>query len=101
MDRSTGPNADIAAQVAQILVRHSDAGLEPEQVTTDVALIDTGLDLSSVDLLEALVEIETALKVRLTDESLTVEALSSFGTFVEHVCRRIGSNAPGSGSAHG
>lgn len=101
MHQRAGMSAEIATQVARILVRHSDAGLAPEQVTDQVALIDTGLDLSSVDLLEALVEIEGALQVRLTDETLTVEALSSFGTFVDHVCKLLGSGAcvPGSANA--
>jgi acyl carrier protein len=91
MDHGTGAEerAGIAAHVARILLAHSDADLTPERITPNTALIDSGLALASVDLLEALVEIEQALHVQLTDESLTVEILSSFALFVDHVCNLI------------
>lgn len=48
-------------------------------------MIDGGLDLTSVALLEAIVEIEERLQVRLLDEELSLAALSSLGSLVEHV----------------
>src|SRR5262245_24137469 len=84
-----GQRADVAARIAEILVRHSSADLTPEQVIPETALIDSGLDLTSVNLLEALVELEQTLQVRLTDENLTIAALSSFALFVDHVCKLI------------
>ena len=81
--------AALESQIGRILLRHSDADLREDHIPPQAALIDTGLALSSVDLLEALVEIEQALHVRLTDESLTVEVLSSFALFVDHVCNLI------------
>jgi acyl carrier protein len=77
----------VAAEVMQILVRHSDVEFDGGIIPPQTALIDSGLELSSVRLLEALVEIEQRLHVRLTDESLTVEVLSSFALFLDHVWR--------------
>ena len=77
----------LETQVARILLRHSTADLSADAVAPQTPLIDSGFNLSSVDLLEALVEIEQALHIRLTDEALTIEGLSSFGLFMDHVCR--------------
>jgi acyl carrier protein len=85
----TEERAALASQIARILLRHSDADLTESNIPPQTALIDTGFNLSSVNLLEALVEIEQALHVRLTDEALTVEVLSSFALFVDHVCNLI------------
>jgi acyl carrier protein len=79
--------AVVEAQIRRILLRHSHADLTEDTVLPHTALIDTGFELSSVDLLEALVEVEQTLHLRLTDESLTVEVLSSFTLFVDHVCK--------------
>ena len=79
--------AALEHRVAQILLRHSAVEFAAGPIPPHTALIDSGFELSSVNLLEALVEIEQALQVRLTDEALTVEALSSFALFVDHLCR--------------
>jgi len=77
----------LAAEISRVLLRHSDVEFAGDRIPPDTALIDSGLELSSITLLEALVEIEQTLHVRLTDEALTVEVLSSFALFVDHVCR--------------
>ena len=95
---ATEDRTALTKEVARILLRHSDVAFAGGQIPPHTALIDSGLELSSVTLLEALVEIEQTLNVRLTDEALTVEVLSSFAVFVEHVCNlrfpSSGSRAP-------
>jgi acyl carrier protein len=77
----------VAAEVARILLRHTHVQFAEGAIPPQTPLIDSGLELSSVRLLEALVEIEQCLHVRLTDEVMTLDALSSFALFVDHVCR--------------
>lgn len=71
--------------IVRILVRHSKEGLSLAQICPETPVIGSGLNLTSIELLEAIVEIEHAMGVKLRDEDLTVQFLSSTGTLAAHV----------------
>jgi acyl carrier protein len=77
-------------QIAHILLRHAHRSDPPESLPDDIRLIDGGLNLDSWSLLEAIIEIEDQLKVRLREEDLTLEALMTFGTFATFVEAHVG-----------
>ena len=71
--------------IVQALLRHSRSGLAPGAVTDDTRVVGADLDLDSLRCLEALVDIEGRLGIRLLDESLGEKALRSVGKLVAHV----------------
>lgn len=84
--KSTTP--DPGEAIARILLRHARGTMRPEELNPDTALIGGGLDLASIELMEAIVEIEVSLDVSLQDDELTLAVLSSFSRFVDFVCSR-------------
>jgi acyl carrier protein len=82
--------SSVAERIAAVLLRHSRAYAGRTSIEPGAALIGGGLELDSIGLLDALIEIEQEFSISMREEDLTLEVLSSFERFVRHVEARRG-----------
>lgn len=75
----------IRETVATALVSAAARTTEPDRVGDDTSIGDTGLGLSSLNVLQALVKIEDALGVLFDDRTVAQARLYSVGTVVDLV----------------
>jgi len=76
-------------RIVEILMKHAGPAARNGKADVSTPLFDGGLEYSSIALLEAVMEIEDACGVRLRDEDLSTEVLSSIGSFVAHIQSRM------------
>ena len=78
----------VEAQIVRIL---TDAILREDRgpLTPETSLVEGGLNLDSVALLELIVGVEEAFGVRIEDEELSVELVASVGSLASFVRHKI------------
>lgn len=78
-----------AKLIEDILIRHVRTGNTARPILAETPLLEGGLELDSIGLLDAIIDIENQCGVTLREEDLTLETLASFGNFVHHIEIRI------------
>jgi acyl carrier protein len=83
---------EIEAGICDILMQ---SGLPDGDVplTADTPLVEKGLNLDSVRLLELIVSVEESFDVAIEDEELTLELLATIGSLASFVHRKLGRGA--------
>jgi acyl carrier protein len=90
VESSIDISARLRRDILRILQRHSDSPLGSDEIGDDTLLIDGGLSLESIGLLNAIIEIEDAFQLRLREEDFQDGALTTVGGLVEHVRKKLG-----------
>lgn len=72
-------------QLKHILAEQLDANLKPEEITLDVSLLEDGLGLDSIALVELISLIEENFNVQFGEDDLNLEAFANVQTLAQHI----------------
>ncbi len=85
---------EVEAEIARILVTSIVPGTDPAKVTPDTPLIEGGLGLDSVNLLELIVAIEEHFGITIEDEDLSIALIATVGSLAGYVRGKLASSGP-------
>lgn len=64
-------------QVKELLVETFELEQSPDEIDDDTAIIGSGLDLTSVDVLEIVIQIEKRFKIKIKNQDIKKQSFSS------------------------
>jgi acyl carrier protein len=79
------PEGDLKARIKRILVDRLRLEVAPEEIGDATPLFGTGLGLDSIDALELVLGLEQEFGVKIEDEEVGAQALSSVNALAEFV----------------
>jgi len=91
---ATGP-ADLKAQIKQLIVERLKLEVVPSAIEDGQPLFGDGLGLDSIDALELVLGIEQAFGVKIEDEEMGEQALSSVNSLAEFVATKRADSGAG------
>ena len=77
------------SELKKILVEDMDTNLRVEEIDDEVSLLDDGLALDSILLVELITHLENKLDFEFDDADLRVASFSSLRTLADLVTRRV------------
>jgi acyl carrier protein len=81
-------DGDVEGRIARILSDSIVPGAELESLGPDTPLVEGGLALDSVSLLELIVAVEESFGVTVEDEDLSLELVATIGSLADFVRRK-------------
>lgn len=85
-----GERDAILLQLKKILAEDMDINLQIDEITDDLALLDGGLALDSILLIELITLIESKLDLAFDDADLRVKTFTRLDILAELVSRKLG-----------
>jgi acyl carrier protein len=82
--------AALRSEIKQLIVERLKLEVEPEAIGDDQPLFGDGLGLDSIDALELVLGIEQAFGVKIEDEEMGEQALSSVNALAGFVVKKRG-----------
>lgn len=73
----------IEVKVIEVLRKHANS--PPHEMALDIPLFEGGLELDSISIFEALIELESEIGYKLISEELDERTLATIGTLIEHL----------------
>ena len=70
-------------QLKEFLIEVFDLELSLDEITDEMAIVDEGLELDSVDTLEILVEVDKKFGIKIPTDQIAKDAFSSVGNLLE------------------
>ena len=77
-------------QIVSILLRHSYARLEADEVGNDTELMEGGLLLDSIGLMSAMTDLESTFQISLDEDEYQDGALDTVGGLVDLIAKKLG-----------
>jgi acyl carrier protein len=93
--------SDVEREIAGILTKDLAGIAAGAPLTAETPLIEGGLNLDSVNLLELLVRIEETFGVTVEDEDIRAELFTSIGSLADFVRQKQAARPPGARSHPG
>lgn len=90
---------EIQNRIQTVLTEGLSNPVSVDQVNSDTAIVEKGIGLDSVSLLEFVVGLENEFDILLDDSSLTVDNFSSFQALAEFIQSKLSSQSPKSNAA--
>ena len=81
---------DVETKIRKIIVENLDLGVKVKQVTNLTPLIDGGLNMDSINVLELISLIEEEFGITVRDEDMSVELLGTIDSLAAYVRGRMG-----------
>ena len=80
---------DVEARIKKIIVENLELGTKTKQVTYETPLIDGGLNMDSINVLELISLIEEEFGITVRDEDMSVELLGTIASLAAYVRKRL------------
>lgn len=80
----------LRSEIKQLIVDRLKLEVEPASIQDDQPLFGDGLGLDSIDALELVLGVEQAFGVKIEDEEMGAQALSSVNSLAEFVIKKRG-----------
>jgi len=80
----------LRSEIKQLIVDRLKLEVEPASIQDDQPLFGEGLGLDSIDALELVLGVEQAFGVKIEDEEMGAQALSSVSSLAEFVIKKRG-----------
>ena len=84
---------DVEERIKALIVNKLALGVNAQEITWDTPLVEGGLNLDSVNLLELIVLLEEEFGVTVEDEDLSLDLIRSIGSLGTYVRERMGSRS--------
>ncbi len=81
---------DLEARIKKIIVENLELVVKTKQVTYETPLIDGGLNMDSINVLELISLIEEEFGITVRDEDMSVELLGTIASLAAYVRGRMG-----------
>ena len=81
---------ELKSQIKQAIVRSLKLPIDPNDIDSAAPLFGAGLGLDSIDALELVLGVEQAFGVKIEDEEMGAQALSSVTSLAEFVIKKRG-----------
>jgi acyl carrier protein len=76
---------DVEARIKRIIVEKLELGTKTKQLTSETPLIDGGLNMDSINVLELISLIEEEFGIVVRDEDMNIELLGNIGSLAAYV----------------
>ena len=76
---------NIEKKVKEVVLRAFDAQIDPEDIDMEVPLMEDGIGLDSVSILEIITGIEEEFELTVEDEEISDELFESISSLVDYV----------------
>jgi acyl carrier protein len=76
---------DVEARIKRIIVEKLELGTKTKQLTSETPLIDGGLNMDSINVLELISLIEEEFGIVVGDEDMNIELLGNIGSLAAYV----------------
>jgi acyl carrier protein len=76
---------DVEARIKRIIVEKLELGTKTKQLTFETPLIDGGLNMDSINVLELISLIEEEFGIVVGDEDMNIELLGNIGSLAAYV----------------
>ena len=76
-------------RVKEVIVRALDIDIPPDEIGTCVSLMEDGLGLDSVSILEIITGLEEEFEISITDEDISDDLLATVNTVIDYVEKRL------------
>lgn len=76
-------------RLKKILTEELVLGLSIDQIGDDTSLIEGGLDIDSIGIMEVIALVETAFSIEFRDEDLRLRTFDSIGTLAKVIASRM------------
>lgn len=80
---------DIEKKVKEVILRAFDAQIDPEDIDVEVPLMEDGIGLDSVSILEIITGIEEEFELTVEDEEISDELFESISSLIDYVRRKL------------
>ena len=80
---------DIEGNIRKIIIEKLDLGKKVKQVTDETPLIDGGLNMDSINVLELISLIEEKFGITVRDEDINIELLGNIGSLAAYVRKQM------------
>ncbi|MEN5196998.1 acyl carrier protein [Sphingobacterium faecium] len=80
---------DTIARVKQILSEKLDISYNLEEITPDISLLEDGIGLDSISIVNLIVMIETEFKISFDEEDLSMDMFSNLNKLCEVIENKV------------
>ena len=80
---------DIEAKIRKIIVEHLELDVKVKQVTVETPLIDGGLNMDSINVLELISLIEEEFGIAVRDEDMSVELIGTIASLAAYIRKQL------------
>jgi len=80
---------NVESKIKQIIVNDLELDLKGKSLTSETPLLDEGLNLDSVNVLELISLIEEAFGVTIRDEDMSAELIGTIGSLAAYVRKQL------------
>jgi len=81
---------DVEGRIKKIIVENLELGAKVKPLTDETPLIDGGLNMDSINVLELVSLIEEEFGITVRDEDINIELLANIGSLANYVRKRLG-----------
>lgn len=79
----------VQQRVKEVIVRALDIDIPPDEIGTSASLMEDGLGLDSVSILEIITGLEEEFEISITDEDISDDLLATVNTVIDYVEKRL------------